>query len=269
MTAASATSYGLIGLGRIGRRVIERLGDDAPALCAVLVRPEQAEDARAFCSSAPVCSDLAAFLAHSPAAVVECASAAALAEYGPAILASGADLLPLSLAAFADPAVERRLCAAAAGGPGRIELAAGAAAGLDFLATAVAGGLAAVTIRVGYPTARWRGTPAEAAADLASIECRSRFFAGSARQAARMFPRHLNVCAGLALAGLGLDATRVELFADPALLQADFEVVAEATAGSLRLSIGPCDVPPGAGTIDHTTFSVMRLLRRRVARIAV
>ena len=178
MTSASATSYGLLGLGRIGRRVIARMGDDPPALCAVLVGPEQAQDARSFCGSTPVCTELAAFLARRPDTVVECASAAALADHGPTILASGADLLPLSLAAFADPAVERRLRDAAAAGPGRIELPAGAAAGLDFLATAVAGGLSAVTIRVGYPTLRWRGTPAETVTDLAAIESRSRPAAG-------------------------------------------------------------------------------------------
>lgn len=53
-----------------------------------------------------------------------------------------------------------------------------------------------------------------------------------------------------------------------AMLQADFEIVAKAAAGSIRLSIGPYDVPPDAGPIDHTAFSVIRLLRH-AARIAI
>ena len=193
----------------------------------------------------------------------------ALAELAPRVLAAGADLVPLSLAALADRDVERRLSAAAVAGPGRLELAAGAAAGLDFLATAREGGLRQVIFRAAYPASRWIGTPADASLDLAQLKRRTGFFRGSAREAARLYPRHLNLCVGVALAGLGLDATIVELFADPALRQASFEVEAAAASGDILLQIGPSDAPEGADPADHTAFSVVRLLRRRSAVIAV
>ena len=258
------TTYGLIGFGRIGQRIAARLhGPDAPRLACVLLRPAQLAD------GIPACADLAGFLAHRPTVAVECASPAALAELGPAVLAAGVDLIPLSLAAMTDPAVETRLRDAARAGPGRIELAGGAMAGLDVLATAREDRLDRVTFRAAYPPARWVGTPAEARIDLRQVASRTLFFRGSVREAASMFPRHLNLSVGVALAGLGLDATRAELFADPALRQAEFEVEAAAAAGPILLRVGPRDVAAGADPVDHTTFSVMRLLRRRGAAIAV
>jgi len=264
------TRYGLIGFGRIGRRIAARLaGPDAPCLAAVLVRPAQAAQARSVCDPERVCTTLDAFLGRQPEVAVECASAAALAQWGPDILAAGIDLMPLSLAALADRAVEQRLREAASTGPGRITLAAGAMAGLDFLATAREDKLRRVVFRAFYPPARWTGTPAETLVDLARITRPTAFFHGAVREAARLFPRHLNLCVGVALAGLGLDATEAELFADPALQQARFEVEAVADPGTILLRVGPRDVPAGADPVDHTTFSVMHGLRRRSARIAI
>lgn len=262
--------YGIIGFGRIGQRIAARLrGPDAPELAAVLVRPEQALAARAACGEAAVCLDLDAFLAQRPDVAVECASAASLAAHGPALLAAGIDLVPLSLTAFADPEVEARLRSASVAGPGRIELAAGAMATIDFLATAREDSLQRVVFRAAYPPARWRGTPAETMIDLDRVDGRELFFRGTARETARLFPRNLNVCVGVALAGLGLDETEVELLADASLRQAWFEVEALAAAGPVLLRVGPRDAAAGADPVDHTTFSVMAVLRRRRARVAI
>ena len=82
------TRYGIVGFGRIGRRLAARL----PGAVAVLARsPVEGID------GVPVCRDLGGFLARRPDVVVECASRAALAEIGPLVLAAGCDLVPLSL----------------------------------------------------------------------------------------------------------------------------------------------------------------------------
>jgi aspartate dehydrogenase len=263
-------TYGVIGFGRIGQRIAARLhGPDAPHCVAALVRPAQLDQALLVLGEDRVCTSLDAFVSRRPAIAVECASAAALSSYAPALLAAGIDLVPLSLAALADPAVETRLRLAASAGPGRIELAAGAMASLDLLATGRECGLTRVTFRASYPSARWIGTPAERFIDLARVAAPTAFFRGSVREAAGLFPRHLNLSVGIALAGLGLDDTVAELLADPALPQATFEVDAVSRAGAIQLRIGPSDATAGADPVDYTTFSVMQVLRRRTARIAI
>ena len=72
----------------------------------------------------PGLPDLATFSAGTSRASSSSAPRASLVEMGP-VLAAGIDLLPLSLTAFADPDVERRIVAAAEAGPGRLGSAGG------------------------------------------------------------------------------------------------------------------------------------------------
>lgn len=269
--AGGVIRYGVIGYGRIGRRIIDRMAarPPGPALAAVLVRQDQAEEARRALAAAFVCTDLEAFLARRPDVAVECASASTLASLGPALLGAGVDLIPLSLAAMADRAVEREIRAAADRGPGRLEIPAGAVAGLDMLAAAREDDLASVTFRAIYPASRWKGTSAESLVDLDGVRERTTFFRGSVRDIARDYPRHVNVSVGVALAGLGLDETQAELAADPALRQASFEIEVSAGPGPVKLVVLGRDALLGADPVDYTTFSVMRLLRRRVARLVI
>ena len=263
--------YGLIGFGRIGRRVAQRLaaGENAPELAGVLVgagRRAEAQDALGWDS---VFDDLGALLARKPDVVVECASGQALAEHGSAVLAAGSDLLPLSLAAFADRGVEASLLTAAERGPGRLEIPAGAMASIDMLAAAREDGLSSVVFRAAYPPMRWRGTPAEQSIALDGLDRPATFLSASVREAVALFPRHINVSVGVALAGLGLDRTVAELIADPALTQARFELSAQAGPGQVELIVHGREAGLGEDPVDYTTFSVIRLLRRRQARLMI
>jgi aspartate dehydrogenase len=265
------TTFGIVGWGRIGRRIASRLANDrnAPKLCAYLVRPHQRDEAEAELGPGLACDRVDELIARRPDVVVESASPPALADLAPHLLGTGIDVIPLSLAAFADPAVEAEVLAAARAGPGRLEIPAGAVGSLGFLAAAREDALSDVLIRAAYPPARLLGTKAEGMADVAAITSRQVIFSGSVRELAAGFPRRVNVTVAVALAGLGLDRTRAELVADPALTQATFDVELRAGPGDARLSIGPRDVPLGADPVDYTTFSVIRLLRRRVARVMV
>jgi aspartate dehydrogenase len=257
--------YGIVGFGRIGRRLAIRM----PCVAAVLVRPAQVPAAAEIVGHASVCTSLDAFIARRPAVAVECASASVLAEMGPPLLARGIDLIPLSLTALADPQIEHRLIEAADAGPGRFEIAPGAIGTLDLLATAREEGLNRVIYRQLKSPAMWRLTPAERLADLASIETRRVFFRGSVREVARHFPNNLNTSVGVALAGLGLDRTEAELVADPAISETGHELEIHAAPGNVVLKVGGRDVPPDGDPIDYTTFSLMRLLKRRDARVAI
>jgi len=110
---------------------------------------------------------------------------------------------------------------------------------------------------------------ADTLADLGAIEARQVFFRGSVREVARHFPDNLNTSVGVALAGLGLDRTEAELVADPAISQTAHELEIHAAPGNAVLRLGGRDVPPDGDPIDYTTFSLLRLLRRRTARVRI
>lgn len=259
------SGYGLVGFGRIGRRLATRL----PGATAVLVRPSQVVEAAAIVGADKVCTTLDAFVARKPGAAIECASAQALIDHGPALLAAGIDLVPLSLAALADPEIERRLMMAATAGPGRLEIAPGAIGTLDLVATAREEGLRRVVYRQLKSPAMWLLTQAAGLADLKSIDRRQRFFKGSVRDVARLLPGNLNTSVGVALAGLGLDGTEAELVADPAISETAHELEIHAAPGTAVLRLGGREVPPDGDPADYTTFSLMRILRRRQARVII
>jgi aspartate dehydrogenase len=263
--------FALIGFGRIGRRLAQRLPEagDGPELVGVLVAPDRREQAETMLGRERIFDGLAPLLARGPDIVVECASARALAAHGAAVLSAGSDLLPLSLAAFADRGIEATLLAAAERGPGRLEIPAGAMASIDMLAAAREDVLASVVFRAAYPPMRWRETPAERMFPLDGLATPKTFLSASVREAVALFPRHINVAVGVALAGLGLDATWAELIADPALTQARFELSIQAGPGRIDLVVHGREAGLGEDPVDYTTFSLMRLLRRRQAHVMI
>ncbi|TPQ49114.1 aspartate dehydrogenase [Prosthecomicrobium hirschii] len=261
----------LLGYGRIGRLIAAGLAarPDGPELVGILTRGSADTTADPTLpdplEAGLACAALDDLVARRPDMVVECASTAALVGAAPVLLAAGIDVIPLSLAAFADPAGETVLRTAADRGPGRILVPSGAVGALGLLAAAAAAGLDSVRFVQSYPPAVWRRTPAAAMVDLDRLDGPVAFFRGSARAAARLFPHNLNAATGIALAGLGLDATEVELIADPNLPGVRYELAAEAATGPIRLVIGP---RPDPGP-DLTAYSVLALLAGRAAAIAL
>jgi aspartate dehydrogenase len=258
------TAYGIIGLGKIGRRLAQRV----PA-AVVLVRPSHAKEAARLVGREQVCTTLELFLDRNLPIVIECASRRCLAEMGPTVLAAGIDLVPLSLTAFADPEVEHRLVVAAETGPGRLLIAPGAIGTLDLLATAREEGLRRVVYRQIKSPAMWRLTPASELADLSGIIARRVILRGSVRELARTFADNLNTSVGVALAGLGLDRTEAELVADPGISETAHELEVHAEPGNAVLTLGGRDVPPDGDPVDYTTFGLVRMLRRRSARVVI
>jgi aspartate dehydrogenase len=255
--------FGLIGYGRIGKR-LAKLAASEPAwrLTGILMRSTGPP-------GLPSTTDLEELIATGPQVVFECASRDALALNAPRLLAAGIDVVPLSLTAFICPKVEVTLNAAVEAGPGRIEIPPGGVGSLDVLATAREHGLERVTYRQIKSPAMWKLTPAKDMADVDAIAAGTPFLAGSVREIARHFPDNLNTSVGVALAGLGLDATRVELTSDPATLATSHELDFVAGPGSVSLRVSGQEVGPGGDPADFTAFGLLRLLRRRTARIAI
>jgi aspartate dehydrogenase len=237
--ATVTTAVGLIGYGGIAQDVLSALGstDNGADIVGALCRPGRVDQARAALPGIQIVESLDALLARGPEVVAEVAGQKAVAEYGPDVLLRRVDLLVISIGALAEPKLLNALREAALEGGSRILLPAGAIGGIDAIAAMRVGGLDAVRYRSRKPPAAWRGSPAEKVADLDKLSVRTVLYRGTAGEAALLYPQNANVAAAVALAGLGFDATEVELVADPAAPGNVHEIEAEGVAGRFAIQL--------------------------------
>ncbi|MFT8242927.1 aspartate dehydrogenase [Roseomonas sp. BN140053] len=271
---------GVIGAGGMAETVFSALAEALPApleAVSVLVPPGSADKGEALlarfgaalAASRSVRTDRATFLADAPEAVAECAGHGAVREHGDAVLAAGIDLIVISVGALADDATLARLEAAAAAGGVRLVLPAGAVGGLDALGAAKLSGLEEVTYTGRKPPLAWRGTAAERLLDLAALTEATIFFEGTAREAATQFPQNANVAAAVALAGAGLDSTRVRLVADPGAQRNLHEVSVRSAAANFTIQLEGRPSPSNPKTSLTAGYSVAREVLNRVRKVAI
>jgi len=253
----------IIGYGAIGARVstLLRDGGGRSRVETVLLRPGSKAAEQAEAAGLRVVTDPAALLSERPGLVVECAGQEALSAHGPTLLQAGVDLVAASIGALADAALERRLRAAAEASGAALLLPAGAVGGIDALAAMRLAGLERVTYRSRKPPAAWAGSPAEELLDLAALSEPATFYRGAARAAAARFPKNANVAATVALAGLGFDATEVELVADPGSGANVHEIEAEGASGRFSIRLEGRPDPDNPRTSALTALSLVRAVR--------
>nr|WP_232372337.1 aspartate dehydrogenase [Acuticoccus mangrovi] len=260
----------IIGRGPIARYVAARLGERAEtSVAAFLVRPGTAGEAASLALGdvAPVVESREAV--DGVDVVADCAGGAGLVAHGAGCLARGDVVVTLSAAALADPLLEARLREAAAAGGGRLRIAAGAIGAVDALAAAAVGGLDMVRYTGVKPPAGWRGSPAESVLDLDRLAGPAVHFEGSAREAARRYPKNANVAATIALAGVGFEATAVRLVADPAATANTHRLEAEGAFGRLDACFAARPLPDNPRSSALAAMSMVRALTDRTAAIRV
>jgi aspartate dehydrogenase len=257
---------GLIGCGAIGREVVRaaREGELGPGmrLAAVLVRrPRSAPD--------PLLThEPDAFFARDLDAVVECAGHEAVRAHGVRCLESGADLVLTSIGALVDDDLRARLEQAAARG-GRLTVAAAGIGALDILGAAAIGGLTQVHMTVRKDPSAWYGTAAEQLCDLARLQEPLILYDGPVRDGAARYPQNVNIAAAVALAGLGLDRTRLTIVADPTIQSHVVEIEAQGAFGSFRFreDVLPTAANPKTGRL--VAMAVIRTIRQLAAPVVI
>ena len=188
--------------------------------------------------------------------VVEAAGHEALAHYGVAALKQGSDLIIVSIGALAHEELWNDLQAAAT--RSKIILPAGAVVGIDALAAARRGGLDEVSYSARKPPAR---LSSKLPTDRETV-----VFEGNARQAALEFPKNANVAATIALAGVGFEATRVRIVADPKISENIHELKVR---GSFAMNIAGRPLPTNPKTSSLSAMSVLRCIENRRSAIVI
>lgn len=261
----------LIGCGAIGSAVLGLLRDDAAIeITAIVVR--EAADA-SFLTRARGLAPGAEIVRSVPwpdvDLVVEAAGHAAIEQHVLPALAHGIDCIVTSVGALSAEGLPERLEAAARAGGAQVRLIAGAIGAIDALAAARVGGLDFVCYTGRKPPAAWTGTPAELHVDLRALMSEVVIFEGTAREAARLYPKNANVAATASFAGLGLDRTQVRLIADPAVTQNVHFLEARGAFGEMELMMRNEPLASNPKTSAQTVFSVVRAIRERVDPVRI
>jgi len=257
----------LIGNGAIAKLVAQfcaARGEKLDVVAALALESEKAS-----VGGYPLVHTIADLLAFKPDLVVECAGHAAVKAYAAPVLNAGVDLILASTGSLADAELWRMVEAAARASTAKVKLVAGALPGVDALAAGKLAGLSKVTLRSSKPPKAWKGTPAEQSHDLGAITAPTVIFSGTAREAALTFPKNANVAATAALAGLGFEATTVELVADPGITQNVHHLQAEGAFGSLSLQINANPSPDNPKTSHIAALSIMRLIENEASAIVI
>jgi aspartate dehydrogenase len=141
-------------------------------------------------------------------------------------------------------------------GWGKLILPSGAIGGLDALVAMRLAGDIQVLYRSRKPPGAWSGTPAAQLCDLDNLKKEVAFYKDTARRAVMDYPRNTNVAASVAFAGVGLDATRVELMADPEVTTNIHEIEATGPTGRFHIILEGLPDPANLKTSMLTAYSL-------------
>ncbi len=260
----------MIGAGAIGKEVMKRIAAHSRVRITTVLEVAALKQSlqTELGSGVRVIASLDE-LTERPDYVLECAGHAAVKAHVPAALRKGWDVALASVGCLAEPGLPEMLEQAATEGNAQLTLISGAIAGIDAIASARVGGLDEVVYTGRKPPNGWLGTPAEKVCDLNSLKQATVIFEGTARDAARLYPKNANVAATVSLAGVGLDRTKATLIADPATTKNIHHVRAVGAFGELEIQIAGKPLADNPKTSALAAYSAARALINRAASVAV
>lgn len=210
----------------------------------------------------------AALMDLQPDVVLEAASHEAVREQLVPLLNRGIGVVVLSAGALADDGLRQAAEAAAARSGATFYVPSGGIGGLDALKTACLAGVNEVSIQVAKPPAAWKGIPYVEAKRVPLDELKSpaTLFDGSAREGVPHFPQNVNIAAVLALAGIGMDRTRLRVVADPALKLNTHTIRVSGNAGNMTVVLENVPSPDNPKTSWLACYSAIAALRSLEAK---
>lgn len=247
-----------IGYGSMAKKVQEMLPKNI-VLSAVVASPKSAESIKAEIGESVEVITCVDDLTNMPDLAIEMSGQNGLKEHAIKILEKGIPLGIVSVGAFTNEAFAVALADAAERNGVKVHILAGAVAGIDGINAASLAGLDRVVYQGRKQPDSWKGSHADQLIDYDRLKEATVFFRGTARQAAALFPANSNVAATIALAGVGLDDTTVELIADPTLEHNIHHITAEGVFGKLEISMTGLPLAENPKTSSLAAFSALRL----------
>ncbi len=244
MSGKAKKKVGLIGCGAIGTVLAEAI-ERKLVVCDELIvfdvddsKAQKLKDNLKF--PVTIAKSVDELLALKPRVVVEAASQQAARELVPKIAASGAEVIVMSTGALLGLDVDL----------GRVHVPSGAVGGLDALSSAALAGIDEVTLTSRKnPKALGKDNTVEAVV-----------YEGSAEEAAKLFPREMNVAATLALT-VKPTKVKVRVVSDPAVKRNTHEIQVRWRFGEMFLRFANDPHPDNPHTSALAAWSAIKLLQ--------
>ena len=203
-------------------------------------------------------------LALKPDFVIEFAGGAAVREYGEAVLRSGANFIPASVGALADPEFFNTLKTAAKESGSKLFIPSGAIGGLDLMQVYALKGDARVEIENVKAPRSLEGAPGLKAAF--HQQPRKKFSTGTVRDAIAAFPKNVNVAVTASIAAEAPNA-QVTVRSVPGLRENIHRISLSNGLMHAELSIASKPDPANPKSSTSAAWSVIALLRNLVSDV--
>lgn len=257
----------LVGFGAINRKVAEVLDRVATGARIVAIGLPPGQHTATAVPGARLIDEPEALRDIGPDIVVEAASREAVYMWGEAALTYSRTFIVSSASALADEEFFDRMHRLAISNASRLIVSSGAVAGIDGLAAVSYAGVDVLHHEIIKPPAAWQGTPADGLLKDAVIEPVS-LFAGTARQAGNAFPANANVAVVTAKSsGIGLDAARVELVADPSAAENRHRISASGVFGSIKVELHNKPFKDNPKSSQIAALTLVRLIQAQMPGI--
>lgn len=268
-SAVSMTRLAIIGLGSIGGSVLEH----------IVRKPMKRIEVVAACECRDIPENIAALLSdgsiplvrkiedipsHGPDYVLEAASQEVVQKYAVFFLKRGISLITLSTGGlYAGGSYGEIMSHCSPAGP-RIIIPSGAVGGLDIVRAAAMGKIESVHLKTTKPAGALEQANGELPAANVT-EGPAVLFSGTADEAAKLFPKNINVAMVLALAGIGPEKTTVEIIADPACTINTHQLSISGDFGSAEVTLKnrPSPANPRSSLLAiYSTISILDQIDR-------
>ncbi|MGD6807020.1 MAG: aspartate dehydrogenase domain-containing protein [Candidatus Bathyarchaeia archaeon] len=235
---------GLIGCGAIGTVLAEAFERKILACDELLVFDIDAAQAEKLKGKlkfpVKIAANVDEILAAEPKVIVEAAGQSAVHQYYDKLVASKAEIIFMSTGALLDHPADNP----------HVHFPAGAIGGLDAIAAAANAGIEEITL----------ATRKNPKALGKQIEAETVTFEGDAEEAARQFPREMNVAATLALT-VKPTKVHVKVIADPKVTRNTHQIHIKWRYGEMNLQFANDPHPDNPHTSALAAWAAIRLLQ--------
>ncbi len=259
----------VIGYGSISKELIDRLLTHSTLSCTLaVVFRESRTDLPALPQGVEAVRGMKALMDFKPDLVIEAAGQAAVREYALPCLQAGLNFMAASVGALADDALRTSLTEAAIKGRGKLILSSGAVASLDYIQAVRRLPSTVVTYESRKPPSAWKDELAKRGLPHSPNEPIV-LFEGDAGEAATLFPQNLNVAATLAMAGMGMTATRVRVVVDPQTKGNEHHIQVSGEAGEMQTQVRNKPSPDNPKTSWVVGLSILAAVEKHFAPVVV